>query len=85
MGYPPKIVLHMPISDEALLDGFVEDCLRDGVDLIAVVGPGASRIDDLIDEIVVGDASNDSRLITTSFHEDETLQEVLAFAADWPP
>ena len=38
-----KIILHAPISDEALLDAFVEQCLKDGVSLVAVVGPDCSR------------------------------------------
>lgn len=83
MNYVPKIVLQLPISNLDLLDSFVEDCLRDGVSLIAIVGKGASRIDDIIDEIVVGDGSDPARYITTSFHEDATIEEVMEFARMW--
>ena len=83
MSYAPKIVLQLPISDLNLLDAFVEECLRDGVSLIAVVGKGASKIDDIIDEIVVGDGSDPRRYITTSFREDATLEEALDFARMW--
>ncbi|WP_407153992.1 hypothetical protein [Bradyrhizobium sp. STM 3557] len=80
MNYAPKIVLQLPISNPELLDSFVEDCLRDGVSPIAVVGDGATQIEDIIDELIVGDGSDRSRFITTSSHQNETLDEVLAFA-----
>ena len=41
-------------------------------------------MDDLIDEIVVGDGSDKSRFVVTSFHENETIEEeVLEFARNW--
>ncbi len=83
MVYAPKIVLQLPLSNPDLLDDFVEACIRDGVVLIAIVGEGASKVDDIIDELVVGDASDPSRFITTSFHPDETLEEVMEFARMW--
>ncbi|HZK81656.1 MAG TPA: hypothetical protein VFC46_11325 [Humisphaera sp.] len=83
MTYAPKIVLQLPITNHGLLEPFVETCLRDGVDLIVIVGNGASKIDDLIDEIVVGDGSDRTRFIVTSFHENETVEEVLEFAQNW--
>ena len=83
MGYAPKIVLQLPLSNPDMLDDFVEACIRDGVVLIAIVGEGASKVDDMIDELVVGDASDSSRFITTSFHPDETLDEVMEFARMW--
>lgn len=78
-----KIILHAPISDERLLDEFVENCLRDEVSLIAVVGPGCVRIEDIIDEIVVGDGSDSERYVTTSSHPDEPLSDVRDFVGCW--
>jgi hypothetical protein len=83
MTYAPKIVLQLPLANPDSLEPFVEACLRDSVDLIAIVGEGASKMDDLIDEIVVGDASDQSRFLVTSFHEDETVEDVLEFARRW--
>ena len=83
MPYPPKLVLELPLSDEKLLASFVEDCLRDGVSLIAIVGEGASRVDDLIDELVVGDGSDPDRYVTTSMHADESVEQVVEFAKSW--
>ena len=78
-----KIILHSPVSDERLLDQFVEDCLRDKVSLIAVVGPACERIEEMIDEIVVGDGSDDERYVTTSSHPDEPLSDVIEFVEHW--
>ena len=77
------IILHSPLSDERLLDQFVEDCLRDAVSLIAVVGPGCERIEEMIDWIVVGDGSDDERYVTTSSHPDEPLSDVIEFVECW--
>lgn len=57
MKFARKIILHLPVSDEAFLGEFVEQCLRGEVSLIAVVGPGCARMEDLIDEIIVGDGT----------------------------
>lgn len=78
-----KIILHAPISDEALLDAFIEQCLRDKVSLIAVVGPDCARIEDAIDEIVVGDGSNPTRFLCTTSHPDEPFDDVMNMAITW--
>jgi hypothetical protein len=78
-----KIILHCPVSDERLLDEFVENCLRDEVSLIAVVGPDCARIEHIIDEIVVGDGSNSDRDVTTSSHPDELLCDVVNMVECW--
>ncbi len=51
----PVVVLHTPLAEPAKLDDFVEDCLRRGVRLIAVYGRDAAVIENIIDEIVVGE------------------------------
>ncbi len=83
MSYASRVVLHLPLSNEDLLDAFVEQCLRDNVALIAVVGEGAARIEDIIDELVVRDGSDDTRFVVTTSHPNETLEEVLEFAGWW--
>ena len=83
MTYAPKLVLQLPVSNLDLLEPFVDTCIRDGVVLIAIVGEGASKIDDLIDELVVGDGSDRSRFINTTFHPKETVAEVMEFARRW--
>jgi hypothetical protein len=83
MTVEPKIVLALPLSDEALLPAFVEKCLADKVSLIAVTGEGCERIEDEIDWLIVGDGSDAGRYITTSSHPGETLDQVVEFAAAW--
>ncbi len=78
-----KIILHSPLSDEGLLDQFVEQCLRDQVALVAIVGPGAERIEDIIDELVVGDASDPDRFLCTTSHPDEPLDDVVHLVKAW--
>ena len=80
MSKSRKIVLSVAPESEKKLDAFVEDCIQDGVNFIAIFGENASRIDDIIDELVGGDGSDDSRYILTSFHPDEDLDGVLKFA-----
>ncbi|HEY1708656.1 MAG TPA: hypothetical protein VGG10_10365 [Rhizomicrobium sp.] len=58
----------------------MENCISDGVIFIGVVGKDCSRIEDVIDEIVVGDGSDDARDILTSSHPDESLESAVAFA-----
>jgi len=79
MSYASRIVLHLPLSNEDLLAAFVEQCLRDNVSLIAVFGEGAARIEDIIDELVVGDGSDDTRFVVTSSHPNETVEEAVEF------
>ena len=83
MAFARKIILHSPVSDERLLDDFVEQCLRDEVSLIAVVGPGCARLEYLIDKIVVGDGSDPDRFVCTSSHPDEPFDDVVNMVDCW--
>jgi hypothetical protein len=76
MPYSSKVILHTPLADPAKLDSFIEACLADGVVIIAVFGSDSDKVADLIDELVVGDASDESRFVMTSSHCNETLDEV---------
>ena len=81
MTYARKIVLQLPLSNPDALGPFVEICLRDGVALIAIVGENAAAVEDLIDDVIIGDGSDRSRFITTTQHAGETLEDALEFAA----
>jgi hypothetical protein len=82
-SYKSKIVLRLPLSDEAALVPFVENCLRDKVVLIAIWGPGASAVEAKIDRIIIGEGSDKSRFIVTTSHEQESFRHALQFAEDW--
>jgi hypothetical protein len=77
-----KIILHSPVLDERVLDGFVEPCLRDVVSLIAV-GPSCARREDVIDEIVVGDGSDPNRFVCTTSHPGEPFGDVVNMVECW--
>ncbi|UPK07981.1 hypothetical protein IVB05_10985 [Bradyrhizobium sp. 170] len=81
MSYAAKIVLQLPLSNPDVLEPFVEACIRDGVTLIAIVGEGCRKTEDIIDELVVGDGSDESRFICTTSHPGETAEEVIEFAS----
>lgn len=78
--YGSKIVLHCPSGVRKGLPSLVEAFIADGVRYVGVVGPEASLTEDLIDEYVVGDGSDDSRYILTANHQGKSLEEALEFA-----
>ena len=79
MSYDKKIVLHCPNGYSSRLDVMVEDFIRDGVMFVGVVGEDCSRVEDIIDELVVADGTRDYDLLTSS-HPNETVDEVVQFA-----
>ena len=83
MPYAAKIVLHAPDPHARALEEFVEDCIRDKVALVCIVGEQCRLVEEIIDELVVGDGSDKTRFITTTSHPDEPLAEVIAFANAW--
>ncbi|HWQ92539.1 MAG TPA: hypothetical protein VN673_12775 [Clostridia bacterium] len=76
---PKKIVLHCPRGYEPRLDALVEELVRDGVVFVGVVGPDCAKVEDIIDELVVGDGSRGYDLLTSS-HPEETIEQAVAFA-----
>ncbi len=79
MAYANKVVLHCPSGYKMRLDGLVEDFIRDGVRFVGVVGEDCSRVEDTIDELVVGNGDRDYDLLTSS-HPNESVEEAVAFA-----
>ena len=80
MRYGRKIVLHCPTGYKLELDAMVEQFINDGVAFVGVVGNDCSRIEDIVDELVVGDGSDQNRFILTSSHEGASLAEAIEFA-----
>lgn len=56
---------------------------NDGMSLAAVVGQGCARVEDIIDEIVVGDGSSEARFPCTTSHPDESFEDVLNMGETW--
>lgn len=83
MSYASKIVLPVPLSDEKRLRPFIEECLKDKVALIAVVGDGCEEIEDLIDDILVGDGSDATRFIVTTSYPGRSTDEAFDLVRHW--
>lgn len=83
MQYAQKIILHAPPWHSPKLETFVEKCLRDKVVLVCVIGDDCARVEDVMDELVVGDGGDPSRILITTSHPNESIAEVLAFAEAW--
>jgi hypothetical protein len=56
--YAKKIVLHTPKGYSAALDALVAQFIKDGVTFVGIVGKDCSKIEDIVDELCVGDGSN---------------------------
>lgn len=78
-----KIILHSPISNEALLESFVEQCLSDDVSLLAIFGPDSQELEETIDWIVIGDGSEPKRFLCTTSHPNEPFDDVMNMAQTW--
>lgn len=78
MSRPTNIILHAPVRDQTMLDAFVERCLSERVAWIAVVGDGAADIEEIIDEIDVGQGGDVNRFILTSSHPAEELVDLIS-------
>jgi len=50
---------------------------------VAVVGPDCARVENIIDEIVVGDGNDETRFLCTSSHPDEPFEDVLNMVMTW--
>ena len=79
MPFSKKIVLHCKSGYRPELDALIEQFLSTGVIYVGVVGPDASRIEDIIDEICVGDGTNPRYLLTAN-HEGESVAVAVDFA-----
>ena len=54
--------------------------MRDGVTFVGVVGRDCAEIENIIDELTVGDGTRTPYFMLTSSHPSETVAEVVEFA-----
>lgn len=83
MRYSQRIILHAPTWNSPRLEAFVEKCIEDKVVLVCVVGEDCARVEEVIDELVNGDGTDDSRFFNTTSHPNEPIAEVREFAKAW--
>lgn len=80
MATSRKIVLHSLHGYRPVLDAIVAQWIQERVGYVGVVGIDASRIEDVIDELCVGDGSNSYFMLTASHGSNETLQDAILLA-----
>lgn len=80
MPYGRKIVLHCPKGYLSRLDAMVDEFLKDGVIFVGVVGQDCAKVEDIIDELVVGDGSRHDRFILTTSHPGQTIDQAAEYA-----
>jgi len=83
MKYPSRVVLKLPLSQNADLSAFVEDCIVSGVVLIAVWGKNAVAIEDELDWLIIADKRPEEQWIVTTSHSAQ--EDALGFAERWLP
>ena len=81
MVYAKRIVLNCPSGYKPELDALVEEFLRDGVDLVAVAGKDRAKVEDIIDELIVGHGTDPSRFLVTTSHD--SFEDAVEFANSW--
>jgi hypothetical protein len=85
MSYAPKVVLKLPLSSNAALEAFVEGCLRDKGELLALWGDEAPSIEDEIDWFIVSDGGVGERFIIPTAHlpKDNSFDWVVTLATQF--
>lgn len=79
MNAVPKIVVHSLTGYRPEFDALVQSWIDQGVKYVGIVGVDASRLEDIVDELCVGDGSN-PRFMLTASHSDESLAEAFDLA-----
>jgi hypothetical protein len=74
-----KIVLHCPRGYQPRLDSLVAEWMHEGVVFVGAVGKDCAKVEEIIDEICVGDGSNMNFMLTSS-HPGESLADAIEFA-----
>jgi len=80
MPFARKVVLHSLSGYQPSLDELVRQFMRDGVSYVGVVGMDALHIEDIVDELCVGDGTQPYEMLTAS-HEGQSLESAVQFAA----
>jgi hypothetical protein len=80
MPDPRKIVLHSLAGYRPELASLVAGWIMEGVRYVGVVGVDASRIEDAIDVLCIGDGVEPYFMLTASHDADETLDDAVFLA-----
>jgi hypothetical protein len=77
MAHPKKIVLHWRSGHTSQIEMLVEEFIRDEVIFVGVVGKDCALVEEIIDEIVVGNGDRNYHLLTSSH---ASVEEAIRFA-----
>lgn len=81
MAYSGKIVLLSKSGYRSEQDDeFLRELLQDRIELFCVLGQDADKWEDALDWICIGEDGSGQHLIITTCHQNESLEEVVAFA-----
>lgn len=75
-----RILLRCSRGYKLELDGLVAAWIQEGVKYVGVLGVDASKIEDIIDELCVGDGSNPYPMLTASHAPQETIDDAMSLA-----
>ena len=79
--FAKKIVLHSKSGYSERHDELLKDLINAKVHLFCTVGKDCELWHDIMDEIIVGDGTVENNFdMVTTWHNDETLEEVIDFA-----
>jgi hypothetical protein len=74
-----KIVVHSISGLHPEFSALVAEWIKEGVVFLGIVGVDAAKLEDVADDVAVGDGSDPYFLLTTS-HPDESLADAVEFA-----
>lgn len=81
MAHSGKIVLLSKFGYRSERDdAFLRELLEDRIELFCVLGQDSYKWEDAVDWMCVGEDGNGQHLIITTCHQNESLEEVVAFA-----
>jgi hypothetical protein len=76
---PLKVILNCTSGYHAEIDPVVERLIAGGLTYIGIIGKDCAKIEDIIDEIAVGDGSNPRSVLTAS-HPECSLEDAIELA-----
>jgi hypothetical protein len=76
-----KIVVNSLTGYRPEFDALVDHWMRCGVNYVGIVGTDAAKLEDIVDELCVGDGTRQPYFMLTASHQGETIDDALALAS----
>jgi len=75
-----KIIVNSLSGYRPEFDALVESWMSSGVNYVGIVGVEAAKLEDIVDELCVGDGTREPYFMLTASHPGEPLSEAIALA-----